>query len=379
MHWDEGKLEQQLSQRRQQGNFRQLPHERAHLIDFSSNDYLGFARSPELADKLKSHTLPSYQQNGSTGSRLLTGNSKSALETEEYLSRFFLAPAVLLLGSGYLANQAFFSAVPQRSDTILYDELSHASIKDGCRQSLARRFSFLHNDLEDLKSKLSRSEGEKFVVVESVYSMDGDQAPLKELAAICEQHRAKLVVDEAHSTGIFGENGSGLVNELGLTDSVYARIFTFGKAMGMHGACIAGSETLKEYLINFSRPFIYTTAPSPAFFQKVRAAFEFLTDQTVEREELRKNIAHFQSEIRLPKERLIKSNSPIQAILIGDNLRTKALCALLEEKGMDVRPILSPTVKQGTERLRICLHSYNSFGQISDLCRGIHDFITKFE
>lgn len=357
------KLEQQLNKRKEENSFRSLKHLNPALIDFSSNDYLGLARSNELQKQI----VDSYQAiphlNGSTGSRLITGNNALTEETEDYLSKIFNTEAALLFNSGYMANLALFSSLPQRGDTIIYDELSHACIKDGCRLSLAKRLSFLHNDLEDLERKLKLAEGQIYLACESIYSMDGDAAPLAELTKLAKSYKARLIVDEAHSTGIWGNGGSGLVNELGLSDEVFATIFTFGKAMGIHGACIATSNLVAEYLINFSRPFIYTTAPSAFEVISIRSAFDYLTSHP----SLALNLG-YKSEMfnqLLPDQATI---SAIKSIQIGGNDETKKSAHSLQEDGFDVRPILSPTVKEGTERLRICLHSFNTDEEIALLC-----------
>ena len=201
--------------------------------------------------------------NGSTGSRLITGNHGLHEELESELAEFFGTPEALLFNSGYDANLGLFSCVPQHGDVILFDEFCHASIRDGIKLSNSKSFSFKHNNLEDLQKKYnntSKHNGNTFLVAESIYSMDGDQAPLLELAEFCQKNKIYLIVDEAHATGVIGGSGRGLVNELGLGDSVFARIHTFGKAMGCHGAVILGSKELRNYLINFAKSFIYTTA-----------------------------------------------------------------------------------------------------------------------
>ncbi|NJM94490.1 MAG: aminotransferase class I/II-fold pyridoxal phosphate-dependent enzyme, partial [Cytophagales bacterium] len=175
--------------------------------------------------------------------------------------------------SGYAANLALLSALPQRGDTVLYDERAHACIKDGVRLSAAERFAFRHHDLDDLRRRLAGARGRRYVVVESIYSMDGDAAPLGELAALCREQEAALVVDEAHSTGLYAAGGAGLVSALGLGDDCLARVMTFGKALGGHGALVCGSAALCAFLVNFARPFIYTTALPPHSLLAIREAF----------------------------------------------------------------------------------------------------------
>lgn len=368
------KLEAKLKERAEAGNLRKLTQNEG-LTDFFSNDYLGLAKSKELFEaaeqEIKQH-FTKNNLNGSTGARLLSGNSCYALELENYLANFFNAEKALLFNSGYNANLSILSAVPQKDDTILYDELIHASLKEGARLSFAKRFSFKHNDLADLEKKISKATGDVFIVVESVYSMDGDFSPLEELAELTEKYNAYLIVDEAHSTGVWGKQGNGLACDKNLEDKIFARVYTFGKAMGIHGACIAGSEVLINYLINFARPFIYTTSLPPHSLASVKAAFELVKKS----DELRASISQ---KIKLFKDKfgnsdsLIESCSPIQVIKTSGNSKTKQLAEKLVSRGFDVRAILSPTVKEGEERLRLCLHVYNTDEEISNLVKAIKE------
>lgn len=359
----EAKLEVLLAKRREQGSFRFLGNSPKDLIDFSSNDYLGLSRSGGLKKAILDAYSLEELPNGSTGSRLLTGNSDRAMACENYLANLFDFESTTLFGSGYMANLAIFSSLPQRGDTIIYDEHSHACIKDGARLSLAKRLPFKHNNLSDLERKLKEAEGEIFVACESIYSMDGDIAPLADIAELANQYEAKVIVDEAHSTGVFGQNGAGLVSELGLQNKVFAVIYTFGKAMGIHGACIAGSQPLKEFITNFSRPFIYTTAPSPLEVISIQGAFEYLRKQPSLSQSLQEKIRQFNQ--LLPA---FSSPSAIKSIVIGGNKKTKEVAQILQDQGFDIRPILSPTVKEGSERLRICLHTFNTEEEISLIC-----------
>ena len=360
------RIDSLLDKRSQDGSLRTLKIAPAGLIDFSSNDYLGLARSTELKTSILEVSRESDFKNGSTGSRLLTGNNELTKSCEESLAKIFGFEASTIFNSGYMANLAFFSAVPQRGDTIIYDEYAHACIKDGSRLSLAKRLSFKHNDLIDLERKLKEAGGEIFIACEAIYSMDGDMAPLTEITSLAKKYKARVIVDEAHSTGIWGINGSGMVSELGLQKEIYAVIYTFGKAMGIHGACIAGSKELKAFIVNFSRPFIYTTAPSPYEVLSIQKAFNFIQDRPQLIASLRKNIKLFNQ--LLPEQ---STPSPIKSIVIGGNTETKALSEKLQNEGFDVRPILSPTVKEGSERLRICLHTYNTEEEITLICQHI--------
>lgn len=362
----EVKLEALINKRIAHNALRTLNKNKGDLIDFSSNDYLGLARSK----KLKALILKEYQelptQNGSTGSRLLTGNSILVESCEERLANLFGFESSTVFSSGYMANIAFFSSVPQRGDTVIYDEYSHACIKDGCRLSTAKRLSFKHNDISDLEKKLNDATGDIFIVCEAVYSMDGDFAPLTEIVCLSKRFNAKVIVDEAHSTGIWGKQGSGLISELGLQNSIYAVIHTFGKAMGIHGASISGSSHLKKFIINFSRPFIYTTAPSDFEIISIQTAFDFLEEHPSLNLDLLNKIKAFNTQIEG-----FSSPSAIKSIVIGGNDRTRNLAQTFQSMGFDIRPILSPTVKEGSERLRICLHTYNTDEEIALICQKL--------
>ncbi len=373
------KLQAKLKERELAGNLRKLTTNEG-LEDFFSNDYLGLAKSEKLfkaAEKeLNRHFLAS-NRNGSTGSRLLSGNSAYVIALENYLASFFHAENTLLFNSGYNANLSILSSVPQKDDTILYDELIHASLKEGARLSFAKRFSFKHNNLADLEKKLQKATGEVYLVVESVYSMDGDFCPLEELVTLAEGYKAHVILDEAHSTGLWGVQGNGLACDKKLEDKIFARIYTFGKAMGIHGACIAGSEFLINYLINFARPFIYTTSLPPHSLASVKAAFELVKDSGELRTTIFRKINLFKEEFNKQLGAanclLIESGSPIQALKIAGNSKAKAVAEKLSAKGFDVRAILSPTVKEGEERLRLCLHVYNEDEQLVTLVKALKE------
>lgn len=353
-------IDKKLDDRRNEGLLRELRPGNT-LTDFVSNDYLGLARSEELGALIskKLQTL-AVNRNGASGSRLLGGNSVYTEQVEHQLASIFQSESTLIFNSGYNANLALLSALPQRGDTILYDELSHASIKDGARMSLAKRFSFLHNDLNDLEKKIKQATGRIFIVVESIYSMDGDACPLRELSDLAAKYNAGLIIDEAHSTGM-GEHGSGITVSLNLHGKCFARVYTFGKAMGVHGACIAGSASLIRFLINFARPFIYSTALPPHSVASIDAAFEFLHKHN--------NLQHtLQEKVNLFKSRITtNSSSAIQPIITPGNDHAKSVASKLQQAGFDVRPVLSPTVRERTERLRIILHTYNADSEIESL------------
>jgi 8-amino-7-oxononanoate synthase len=354
-------IDKKLRERELGNAYRQLRLSGAR-VDFCSNDYLGLVTN-NLFEKKQEGLLPLKQ--GSTGSRLLTGNYPMIEKTEKLVAEFHEADTGLIFNSGYDANLGLLSAVPQRGDTVIYDSLSHASIRDGIRLSFAQSFAFYHNDILDLEKKLRMASRNIFVVTESVFSMDGDIAPLKEIVAITEFFGAHLIVDEAHATGIMGEKGEGIVQQLGLQKSCFARVHTFGKALGCHGAIVLGSKTLRDYLINFSRPFMYSTALPEASVDAIQSAYQLFPRLNNERNHLKSLIRHFQKSV-LPFERL-KSMSPIQAVIVPGNTEVKTLAQKLQEKNLDIRSILYPSVPKGSERLRIVLHSFNTIEQLSGL------------
>nr|WP_314865443.1 8-amino-7-oxononanoate synthase [uncultured Flavobacterium sp.] len=363
-------LSDKLALRLQNNALRQLP-KASGLVDFASNDYLGFSNSKTIFEKTHQYLLQHNQiQNGATGSRLLSGNHTVYQAAEECIAQFHQAPAALIFNSGYDANVGFFSAVPQKGDLILYDELCHASIRDGIQLSNAKAYKFQHNDLKDLERLLVRHPDMTiYIVTESVFSMDGDTPNMEELVQLAEKHKAYVVVDEAHALGVLGEKGEGLVQSLNLQETVFARIMTFGKGLGCHGAAILGGADLKSYLVNFARSFIYTTGLSPHSVATILTAYQQLETATDSQQQLKNNIAHFnQEKNRLSlKPLFVRSKSAIQSAIIPGNERVKGIAQQLQNKGFDVKPILSPTVPEGQERLRFCLHSFNSEKEITDV------------
>tara|TARA_R110002049_G_scaffold139472_2_gene300194 strand:- start:15129 stop:16214 length:1086 start_codon:yes stop_codon:yes gene_type:complete len=358
-----------------------------NLVDFSSNDYLGFAKNSSifgntsriLADK-------NSEQNGATGSRLISGNHGLYPELEKFISEFHRAESALVFNSGYDANIGFFSAVPQRGDVIFYDEYIHASIRDGIALSAAKGYKFKHNDLNNLKKVMNRvsataiesSEVQVYVVTESIFSMDGDTPDLKLFAEYCDKSHCHLIVDEAHAIGVFGENGEGLITELQLEHLVFARIITFGKAMGCHGAAILGSQKLKDYLINFARSFIYTTGLPPHSLATINAAYHQLSLDDSQLQ-LQLNISYFNAQLESLDltSVFIPSHSAIHCCLISGNEKVKGVALQLQNKGFDVRAILSPTVPIGEERLRFCIHSYNTKEEIQKVLSALKILIAK--
>ena len=375
------KLADKLHKRTSNNALRQLGST-TDLIDFASNDYLGFANSKAIFDDV--HDLlfrRSLQKNGATGSRLLTGNHPLYTETENQIATFHNAETALLFNSGYDANIGFFSAIPQKSDCILYDELIHASIRDGIQLSNAGAYKFKHNDDEDLERLILKAkqnpETTIYVVTESVFSMDGDTPPLAEIATLCQKYNAYFVVDEAHALGVFGNQGEGMVQLLDLQNLVFARIITFGKGLGCHGAVILGSEILKSYLVNFARSLIYTTGLSPHSVATIQVAYQDLAQNKQARENLRKNINFFNQQKQLLGLKLlfVRSKSAIQCAVIPGTDKVKDIANQLQNQGFNVKAILSPTVPEGQERLRICLHNYNSEEEISKLLNTLSGLI----
>ncbi|WP_370424971.1 aminotransferase class I/II-fold pyridoxal phosphate-dependent enzyme [Tenacibaculum dicentrarchi] len=369
------KLTQKLLHRIENNSLRTLGQKNT-LIDFSSNDYLGFAKSEAIFNKTHQFLIDnSILQNGATGSRLLSGNHHLYNSIEKELSKFHNSEEALIFNSGYDANIGFFSAVPQRGDIILYDEFIHASIRDGIQLSNAQSFKFKHNNLEDLEKKISKHQSkndtEIYVVTEAVFSMDGDMPDLKKLSEIIIQNNAYLIIDEAHAVGVFNK---GLIQELNIESAVFARIITFGKALGCHGAIVLGSKELKQYLINFSRSFIYTTGLSPHSLATIKFAYSELIESDA-KEKLQKNILFFKQEINRLQLNFIASNSAIHCCIISGNENVKAISKKLQEKRFDVKAILSPTVNKGEERLRFCLHSYNSTQEITNILEHLVTFV----
>ncbi len=386
------KLQKKLDNRKANNALRNLGTQN-HLVDFSSNDYLGFSKSETIFNNTHNYLLGHhFIQNGATGSRLLSGNHPLYNVLESILCEFHKTEASLIFNSGYDANLGFFSSVPQRGDIILYDEFIHASIRDGIKLSNAQAFKFKHNSLEALEELMGRhaelvseSHQDIYVVTESVFSMDGDSPDLMAMSKICKNHNALLIIDEAHAIGVFEKRGVGLVQSLNLEKDIFARIITFGKALGCHGAAILGSAELKQYLVNFSRGFIYTTGLSPHALATIKMAYKELDMSKVSEtshnpiQRLSKNITFFKSEIRQLQlqNRFIESNSAIQCCVISGNKTVKSISKQFQENGFDIKAILSPTVPKNQERLRFCLHAFNSEKEITDVLQLLATFVTK--
>lgn len=362
------KLQVKLAHRATQNSLRTLIVGN-NKVDLYSNDYLGFAKNETLfAQTFQLLLKEGISQNGATGSRLLSGNHRLYKRLEAQLAKFHEAEGALVFNSGYDANIGFFSAVPQREDVVFYDELIHASIRDGIKMGNAKSYKFEHNDLDDLSSGIARNRnamdatGEIYIVTESVFSMDGDSPDLKAYVDLCKKNNCHLIVDEAHAVGVIGDNGTGLTQHLKIQDNVFARIVTFGKALGCHGAVILGSSDLKDYLVNFARSFIYTTGLPPHTLATIISGYDLLDSAKKERLGLLKNIAYFKQKLKIYKldSFFIPSDSAIQSCIIPGNERAKSISQKFDDEGFNVKAILSPTVAEGQERLRFCIHSFNT-------------------
>lgn len=364
--YDDAFLEKKLQERANKNAFRQLKLP-GNRIDFCSNDYLGIVHNNLLKNNINAHL-----KNGSTGSRLLAGNYALIEETEQQIANFHQAEAALIFNSGYDANIGVVSCVPQKGDIILYDQLCHASIRDGIRLSFAQSFSFAHNDVNDLEKRLQIVAGSSnniFIVTETVFSMDGDFCDLKSIIYLSKKYNAHLIIDEAHATGVIGEKGEGLVQKENVPDEIFCRIHTYGKACGVHGASVLGSQNLKAYLINFARSFIYTTALPEHAVAAISASYKTFPFLNKERRHLHELISCFQKS-HLKFEKLV-SETPIQIVIIPGNELVKQIAEQLQSANLDVRAILYPTVPAGKERLRIVLHSFNTIEQLQTLIKNL--------
>ena len=366
-------LSESIAKRREDGLYRTLTINDS-LVDFCSNDYLSFARNEILKQAALRAIAEGSYHNGSTGSRSLSGNTHIAEQLEQQIAAFHHAEAGLLFNSGYDANVGLFSCIARQDDTIITDELVHASMIDGCRLSYATRFKFKHNDLTELEQCLQRARGSIFVGIESVYSMDGDTPPLREIVDLCEHYGANLIVDEAHATGVFGDHGRGVINAYGMEERVFARVHTFGKALGCHGAVVVGSYLLREYLINFARSFIFTTALPPHSIVAIKCAYDRLASDEFDNSKLHALIGFFKKNYRsCPGALLIRSSSPIQCIVISGADRVFEIAQKLQQRGFDVRAIRAPSVPVGQERLRVCLHQHNSEEEIAGVLNVLNE------
>lgn len=341
-------------------------------VDFSSNDYIGFARNPSMRRTLlKGIEEASPLRIGAGGSRLSSGNSQLAMDLEDKIAAFHGTESCLLFGSGYIANSGLISTIAKPGDICLCDSRIHMSIREGMRLSKATSVYWDHNSIESLEGKLSAcpKHTQCFVLVESVYSCDGSLTPLGPIADLCATHGAELIVDEAHATGVFGKNGAGLTESLGNPACLLARIHTFGKALGSYGAAILGSSLLKSYLLNSCKSLIYTTMLPYPLLISINDAYNLLPNANGQREALHRLIAYFKAQAGSLADSLLPSCSPIQSLLLPKGKNARAAALEIQNGGYDVRPMTFPTVPKDHERIRICLHSFNTEGEIDGLVK----------
>jgi 8-amino-7-oxononanoate synthase len=338
-------------------------------IDFWSNDYLGLAKHPQTKANLLTQ-IQGSQSIGSTGSRLISGNSTAIEQIEQYIAQQHQVEAALLFNSGYDANLGLFSSIAGEKDAFICDELLHASIIDGVRLSKRDKYIFKHNRLDNLESLLKEHQEHYesiYVVVESLYSMDGDFAPLQQIADLCSTYRAFLIVDEAHSTGLYGKYCTGLVEYFNLQSKVFASIHTYGKAFGLHGAVVCGRQILKEYLINFARSFVFSTAAPHFMAGAIQAQYQFIQQNPELRASVLSMIETYNSYVKDFKGIASNNVSAIQYIQLGDSKRLSNCAKELQNEGIMCKAILYPTVPLHKERIRITLHAHNTKDELAQL------------
>ena len=335
-------------------------------LAFCSNDYLGLANHPEV--------IAAMQQGaarwgvGGGASHLVIGHSEPHHQLELALAKFTGRERALLMSTGYMANLAAVTALVGQGDTVLHDRLNHASLLDAGMLSGARFTRYLHNDLASLEQRLSKATGNRLIVTDGVFSMDGDLAPLPEICQLAQQHNAWVMVDDAHGFGPLGASGGGCIEQMGLTQTqVPVLVGTLGKAFGSSGAFIAGSEELIETLIQFARPYIYTTSQPPAVACASLKSLELIQTEGWRREHLNQLIAQFRATLIAANIPLMNSHTPIQPVVVGDSAQAMQLSAKLREQGIIVGAIRPPTVPAGSARLRITLTAAHTTEQVQRL------------
>ncbi|KKK12788.1 hypothetical protein P175DRAFT_0503641 [Aspergillus ochraceoroseus IBT 24754] len=395
-------LRQALQQREAKSSRRKLTVLPSSSVDFSSNDFLSLSTSPVFRARFLEHLqqAPPLYPFASGGSRLLDGNSAYAEELEDFIATFHNSPGGLLFNSGFDANVGVLSTIPQPGDLIVYDELIHASAYEGMRLSRAgKRVKFSHSSPESLEAALQSEvsadaliqDGRRnvFIVIESVYSMDGDVAPIREFIEVVDrllpQNNGYFIVDEAHATGVFGPRGAGVVQELGVEDRMFIRTHTFGKALASHGAIVLCSPETRDYLVNYARTLIYTTALGFPFLASIRTAYELLVEG--ETEQLQRKLGELILDFRSRLEDLSSwgsttfevdhfTSSPIFSLR---SRVPRQLASACQQEGYIVRAIMPPTVPAGKERVRVCLHSGNSVEEIDGLIETIETWLHQSE
>lgn len=379
----EKRLSTQLAKQKSSGRYRVLENNNTaqgrvvnidgkHLINFCSNDYLGLCSDSRLKEASVS-TTREYGV-GAGAAALLSGRHEIHERLERKLASFTGYESALIFSSGYLANLGLISAIVSRRDEVHHDKLNHASLIDAVKLSGARHKRFPHADVNTLAQNLAASSSQNWVVTDGIFSMDGDLAPLNQIAPIAKHHNATLIVDDAHGFGVL-HNGMGTVAHCGLLpEDVPIQIITFGKALGAAGAAVLGSKTLIEHLIQSCRTFIYDTALPPAIASAALAAVELLASDTKLISTLNTNIAHFRKLCLEQAIPISKSTTPIQPIILGEEARALTAAKILRDNGIYVRAVRPPTVPVGTSRLRVCLsasHTFSDIEKLVDLLRTI--------
>lgn len=374
------RMQAALQKRMEDGLFRQLNQGIDPIkSDFISNDYLSLGRQSLPENWLKS--FPEPLLSGSGGSRLVSGNYAGLESLENRCSQDLRAESCLFFPTGFMANLAVLSCLGSRHDTYIYDEQCHVSLKDGMRLSLAAKKSFTHNQPEDLLKKLKtmKGGGTRFVVVEAIYSMDGDVCPLPEILKICQEYDAHLILDEAHSTGTLGKEGMGLAIDQHLQQDVFCRIYTFGKALGAAGAVIAGNNTLKDFLINYAHPFIYSTAPMPLQVALCHHQWKKFRENPQAIYDLQMVISIWnQKVLEIGLKASSNFGSPVQYISCQGNKEAKWLETKLQNLDIQIKAMISPTVPIGKERLRVSLHRHNNEQEIDHLLGAVAEIKNNF-
>ncbi len=351
------KLENILNNRKSQGALRTMSAFDSAL-DFYSNDYLGLRTNAQLLEEIQK--IP--QDMGSGGSRLLSGTTSRMLEIENYLANYYQTESALLYPSGFMANLGLFSCLGTKGDTLIYDQYIHASVREGIRLSSAKNFGFRHNDYKDLEKKLKNATGDIYVIIEGVYSMHGDSPSQDAILDLQKQYGFYLIVDEAHSVGILGENGKGWTEDIP-AEKILAKIITFGKAIGYHGAIIASSKELIEYLVNFSKSYIYTTAPPESQFEVLYTIHRFLDKEyPALRSSLQEVIDTYNQ---------LMNEKGVNPIKIIENRNLEVVHQKLLKAGIPTKIIKHPTVEKGKEIIRLCLHANHTHSELQTLIEAL--------
>ena len=378
--WSE--LRAELAQRESEGLFRrrrlvdgmqqpEMQVDGAQVLSFCSNDYLGLAADPRLIAAMQQSVAVAGA--GSGASHLITGHHRLHHALEEALAQFVGLPAALTFSTGYMANLAVVTALVGRHDALFADKLNHASLNDAAVLSRATLHRYAHNDLVALEQLLATSEAKrKLVLADAVFSMDGDLAPVPAFLDLCERYDAWLMLDDAHGFGVLGAHGRGVLEHFGVSSPRIIYMATLGKAAGVAGAFVAGDPEMIEYLLQKSRPYIYTTATPPALAGALLAALPIIEQERARRDQLRSLIAALKNGLRLQRWHLATSDTPIQPLIVGSNDEVLRVSEYLRKQGILVPAIRPPTVPQGTARLRISLSAAHRHEQVARLIEALH-------